>query len=146
MSSTKAPYKWLVFLNILAVLATVYLTYLHFKPEASTICNFSQRWDCEIVNKSIYSEFFGIPVSVLGMLTYSLLTAFAIRGFRHEQRRLLPLVLGCTIGGVGFSLYLTSVEAFILKTFCVFCVFQQIIILLDLGILASLYLHHKNNP
>ncbi len=143
MESTKTRYRWLVGLNLVAVLATIYLTYAHFKPSASEVCNFSEQWNCEIVNQSIYSEIFGIPVSILGFITYSLLTAFAIRGLKQNQTRLLPWVLLCVIGGVGFSLYLTGIETFVLKTYCIFCVVQQIIILLDLGIFSSLYLHHR---
>lgn len=145
MKSTTSRYRWLIFLNIVAILATAYLTYVHFKPDASTICSFSEKWDCEIVNKSIYSSFFGVPVSLLGMASYILLLIFSVRGLKHEQRRLLSLVLGCVIGAVGFSLYLTSIEAFVLKTFCIFCVTQQVIILLDLGIFSSLYLDHRKN-
>lgn len=146
MEITRTRYRWLVVLNLLAVLITIYLIYAHFKPSASGICNFSEKWDCEIVNQSIYSEFFGVPVSVFGFITYVLLSAFAIRGLKHQQARLIPLVLGCVIGGVGFSLYLTGIETFVLKTYCIFCVTQQVIILLDLGLITSLYLHHRKNP
>lgn len=146
MEITRNRYRWLLVLNLLAVLITLYLTYLHFAPSAAEVCNFSEKWNCEIVNQSIYSEFFGIPVSILGFFTYLLLSAFAYRGLKHQQARLVPLVLGCVIGGVGFSFYLTSVEFFILKTFCVFCVAQQVIILLDLGIVSSLFLHHRKTP
>ena len=145
MESTKTRYRWLVGLNLVAVLATIYLTYAHFKPSASEVCNFGEQWNCEIVNQSIYSEIFGIPVSILGFITYTLLTAFALRGLKHPQPKLLPWVLAGTVGAAGFALYLTGIEMFVLKTYCVFCVVQQVIILLDLGIFTSLTLHRKKS-
>jgi uncharacterized membrane protein len=143
MESTKTRYRWLVGLNLVAVLATIYLTYAHFKPSASEVCNFSEQWNCEIVNQSIYSEIFGIPVSILGFITYALLTAFALRGLKRSQAKLLPWVLAGTVGATGFALYLTGIETFVLKTYCIFCVVQQVIILLDLGLITSLTLHRK---
>jgi uncharacterized membrane protein len=143
MNSTRSRYRWLIFLNIIAVLATIYLTYVHFKPGASEVCNFSEKWDCEIVNQSIYSELWGIPVSILGFLNYAFLLSFSIRGLYKKQDKLLPWVLGATILATAFALYLTGIETFVLKTYCIFCVIQQIIILLDLGILTSLTLHRS---
>ena len=39
--------------------------------------------------------------------------------------------------GIGFSLYLTYIEAFVLFNFCIFCVGQQILIILIFGFLLS---------
>ncbi len=137
----KKLYSWLIVLNALALPVTAYLIYLHFEPSASTICNISKSFNCEIVNKSTYAELFGIPVSIFGFLTYLSLLIFTIRGFFNpeSQRKFLPHALAFLSFGVLFSLYLTSIEAFILQTFCLFCVIQQIIILSEWGILWKMW-------
>ncbi len=127
----------LVLINLSALLIAGYLTRLHFKPDLSDVCNFSERWNCDIVNKSTYSTLFGVPVAIFGALTYLSLLIFSIRGLYRDQNRLIPYVFLALNGALAFSLYLTGVEAFILKTFCVFCVAQQVLILLEYGIFLS---------
>jgi len=139
MKSTKAHYLWLLALNLLAIPVTLYLTYLHYKPELSDFCNFGEQWNCDIVNKSIYAELFGIPVSILGLITYILLLFFSIRGLKNDQSRFVPWVLAAVTGGVLFTLYLTGIEAMVLRTYCIFCVVQQVILLIQFGIFISLY-------
>lgn len=135
-------------LNFLAILATVYLTYLHYKPSASTICKINEYWDCEIVNKSTYSELFGIPVAILGLGTYLFLFTLAwalLKGVRftrwHKSLRavnLFWLMFAIVAGGILFSGYLTYTELFVLQAICIFCLAQQIIIILDLFVLLTI--------
>ncbi len=138
-------YKWLIGLNILAVPTSIYLTYLHYKPAGGegSFCNISEKFNCDIVNKSIYSELFGIPVAILGGIAYMLLLIFSIRGLFKDQSKLIPLVYFCVIGATVFTLYLTGIEIFVLKAFCLFCLTLQVIILTQLGIFTYLFRHNR---
>lgn len=139
---------WLMSLNVLALLLTGYLTYLHYKPSASTLCKINEYLDCDIVNKSVYSEFFGIPVAIFGFLTYLFLflVARALRkGFRFTRwhafftnHRVLWILFGVVAVGTLFSLYLTYIELFVLQAVCIFCFGQQLIILIELFLLLSI--------
>ena len=140
MKNLKNYYKALSVINFLALLVSAYLTYLHFAPEASDVCNLSEKWNCEIVNKSIYSEIFGIPVSILGLIAYLAFFIFSLRGLRRDQSKWLPYFLFFVAGGTAFALYLTGIEAFVLRTFCLFCVTQQVLILIELGLAIRLTL------
>lgn len=142
---TRLHYIILTILNAIAIPATAFLVYLHYQPEASTVCNLGAALNCDIVNKSIYAEIFGIPVAILGLITYLILLFFSIRGFFRNQKKLIPYLTLFTLGGVVFSLYLTYIEAFVLKTYCVFCVTQQIIILIQLGVFTHLWLKTKKS-
>jgi vitamin-K-epoxide reductase (warfarin-sensitive) len=144
--ATKKRYLALTVINLLALAISIYLATLHFKPDLSSVCVISEKWNCDIVNKSIYSQILGIPVSILGAVTYLLLLIFSIRGLFRDQKKFIPIVFLCLTGAVGFSLYLTGVEAFILKTFCIFCVTQQILILLEYGITLTLLKDLKSKP
>lgn len=142
-------------LTVLAVLAVIgmgvsaYLTYMHYKPEASEICTISERFNCDVVNKSMWSYidlgFTEMPVAIGGFFTY-LVIFFGVFGtlknwkFKRIHKWLRPGVVVRICGlitylGFLFSLYLTYVEAFKLKTFCLFCVAHQI----DIFIMAILF-------
>jgi vitamin-K-epoxide reductase (warfarin-sensitive) len=140
MKNLKNHYLLLSLINFLAILVSAYLTYMHFKPELTDICNLSEKWNCDIVNKSVYSEIFGIPVSILGLIAYTAFLTFSIRGLRHDQSKWLPYFLFFVAGGTAFALYLTGIEAFVLRTFCLFCVTQQVLILIELFLAIRLTL------
>lgn len=148
MSKIDKRLKWFLGLNALAILDTVYLTYMHFKPTASTLCKISDYLDCDIVNKSIYAELFDIPVSILGMLTYVLLFALGWAVLRNIKltkcwkalttSNVLWFMFALTSVGVLFSGYLTYIELFVLHAVCVFCMLQQAIIIADFFLLLSI--------
>lgn len=139
LKQTKKHYLALTVLNLMALPVTAYLTYLHYKPDASEICNISEAFNCGIVNKSIYSEIFGIPVAILGFLFYLAFLIFSIRGLKKDQTKWIPHATLATLAGTLFALYLTAIETFVLYTYCLFCVIQQIIILVELGIITHLW-------
>lgn len=138
-NKVKTIYKVLALLNALAIPITLYLTYLHFEPNASDICVLSEKWNCDIVNKSIYSSIFGIPVSVMGFFAYLSFLVFSIRGLKVDQSKWAGWFLFVVTGGTAFALYLTGIETFVLKTYCLFCVAQQIIILIEWVYAYQLY-------
>jgi uncharacterized membrane protein len=92
----------------------------HFRTGASP-CSINERWDCGAVNHSPFAEIEGVPVAVFGILGYA-----AIVGFALARRWWIVLLL--TTGAVGFSIYLTYVEARILETYCIWCVTSAAII------------------
>jgi uncharacterized membrane protein len=134
MKNTKKIYASLIGLNLLGALVSLYLSYIHFKPETSTICNFGEKWNCDIVNKSIYAEILGIPVALLGLIAYIGFFIFSVRGLKKDQKKIMPYYLVVLSLGLAFALYLTAIETFVLKTYCMFCVIQQVIILITFGL------------
>jgi len=86
----------------------------HFRTEASP-CAINERWDCGVVNHSPFAEIQGVPVAALGIVGYAAIAAFSLA-------RRWWIVLLLTTAAVGFSVYLTYVEARILETYCIWCV------------------------
>jgi uncharacterized membrane protein len=84
--------------------------------------------DCWSVNNSIYSEWNGIPISVFGMLAYIsiiLLLTFLnritfLKNFNHI------FVLGISLIGFIFSIYLTYLQIAVIKAICPFCIISAI--------------------
>jgi len=63
-----------------------------------------------------------------------------------EDRGLRLFLLLASFGGLGFSLYLTSIEAFILHTWCVLCLTSQATILLIVGSTVTLWRRGRIPP
>jgi len=101
-----------------AIVASVSL-YHHYGKETSSYCDFGQSFNCDIVNRSIYSEIAGIPVALVGLVGYLALLGLAT--IYRTQPETPKLLLAASLGGLGFALYLTYVEAFILDAWCILC-------------------------
>ena len=106
----------------------------HYAKSASEFCDFSQKFNCDIVNRSEYSEVEGIPVAGIGVLGYAAL--FFLSTFWRSRQETPNRLLAASAVGFCFALYLTYVEAERLKTWCILCVISQVLILL-IALLAA---------
>jgi len=91
----------------------------HYAKSATQFCDFSQRFSCDIVNRSEYSSIVGIPVAGIGVVGYGVLLALAT--FLRTRPETPNRLLGAAIAGLAFALYLTYVEAYVLETWCILC-------------------------
>ena len=91
----------------------------HYAKSATQFCDFSQRFSCDIVNRSEYSSMVGIPVAGIGVVGYGVLLALAT--FLRARAKTPNRMLGAAIAGLAFALYLTYVEAYVLETWCILC-------------------------
>lgn len=126
--------RYLIALLAIAGIAVAALALrIHYSMDAPP-CDINAHWDCGIVNHSRYSVMYGIPVAAIGIAGYGIIAFLAIlRRYR--------LLLLATIGGLAFTLYLTSIEARILEIWCLYCVISQAIMALIflLSIVALLW-------
>lgn len=91
----------------------------HYAKSESTFCEFGEKFNCDIVNRSEYSSVMGIPVAGIGVLGYGVLLALATV---YRSRVETPLrLLAAAVAGLVFALYLTYVEGFVLGTWCILC-------------------------
>jgi len=135
----------LLVLSLIGVGLTVYLTYQHFKVDESAFCNFNDYLNCDIVNKSEYSEFAGIPVSIMGMVAYVVFFIYSIGLLKSARWAQRSTGLMTVFGGVSLliSLVLTYIEFFVLYAVCIFCLSQQFVILFIFLLLLSLWRAHR---
>ena len=68
----------------------------------------------------------GVPVALIGILGYIALLAFAT--FYREKAETPGILLFGSVGGLGFALYLTYVEKYILFAWCILCLSSLAII------------------
>lgn len=107
----------------------------HYAKSATTYCDFGEKFNCDIVNRSEQSELMGIPVAAIGVVGYGVL--FVLSTFyRSRAETPLRLLVAATAGFV-FALYLTYVEGYVLMTWCVLCLTLLALIFL-ISVLAGL--------
>lgn len=91
----------------------------HYAKSATEFCDFSQKFSCDIVNRSEYSSIMGIPVAGIGVVGYGVL--FLLSTLWKVRSETPNRLLGASLAGLVFALYLTYVEAYVLSTWCILC-------------------------
>jgi uncharacterized membrane protein len=106
-------------LALVGVGIAAYLVYVHY-AHAKVLCSISHG--CETVQKSKYATLGGVPVALIGLLGYvGILASLFLRG---EFARLAGA--GMALVGVGFSGWLTYLEAARIHAWCQWCVASAI--------------------
>lgn len=100
----------------------------HYAKSDTTYCDFNQKLNCDIVNRSEFSTIADIPVAGIGLAGYILL--FLLSTLWRSRPDTPNWLLIAAWAGFLFSLYLTYVEAFKLRTWCIFCIASQCLIFL----------------
>ena len=98
----------------------------HYAKSATAYCDFSQKFSCDIVNRSQYSTIEGIPVAGIGVAGYAAL--FVLATFWRSRAETPTRLLIAALAGLAFALYLTYIEAYELMTWCVLCLFSLTLI------------------
>lgn len=91
------------------------------------VCNVGS---CETVQASPYSRILGIPVAAFGAVGYLALMGVALLGLQPRfagSRRVAALLIGGGVVGVGFSAYLTYLEAFVIHAWCQWCIISAVL-------------------
>jgi vitamin-K-epoxide reductase (warfarin-sensitive) len=106
---------------------------VHFMdPGAAPPCAVSEHWDCGAVNHSRFAVFppvmsdeapgkMHIPVAAIGIAGYGLMLVLALMG------RLWAVLQMAEIGFAAACM-LSYLEAFVLETWCIYCVWSQAIV------------------
>lgn len=115
--------RWLNFiiksLCVVGLLLSATSTYNHYVISKTEYCDINATFNCDIVNRSSYSEILHVPVAVIGILGYSMLLCISIWGNTSSFRRLRCIA---AFGGLAFGLYLAYVEEHILHAWCILCI------------------------
>jgi vitamin-K-epoxide reductase (warfarin-sensitive) len=115
-------------LSLAGVIVSAISLQRHYAKSATAFCDFSQRFSCDIVNRSEQSSIMGIPVAGIGVAGYAVLFLFST--FWKSRAKTPNRLLGTAIAGLVFALYLTYVEAYVLDTWCILCLTSLALILL----------------
>lgn len=128
---SQKPVLLLILLCSLLGLAVSVYDASHSWGTEDSFCDISAVFSCTVVNTSDYARILGIPVAHLGIAGYSILfTAGALLFFLGPTVSIERFLVFASGAAVVFSLYLTAIEAFVLRVFCPTCLASQTVILL----------------
>jgi vitamin-K-epoxide reductase (warfarin-sensitive) len=138
--------KLLVAVAVLAcagiVVSSVSLAH-HYSHSKTEFCDFSQAFNCDVVNRSEYSTVQGIPVALIGILGYG---ALLLLGTVYRAKAETPIMLlGAGVAGLGFALYLTYIEAYVLDAWCILCLSSLSLIFAITVLSAFVFLQRKRS-
>ena len=117
-------------LALCGLLVSAYLLFYKLGVIGSMACGV--EGECERVQASRYSEFLGLPVAAFGVGGYVVLLVVALYGLQESQvarphaTRWLALLSAL---GAAFSLYLLSLELFVIHAICRWCSVSGVLIL-----------------
>jgi uncharacterized membrane protein len=119
-----------------AAAIAAYLVYAHYNHDA-VICS---TGGCDTVARSEYSEIFGVPVGLLGVIGSLAILASLLRADR------LGLAAGVALTVCGFivAVYLVSVQLVVIDAVCDWCIVNDtlIVALLPLAVLRARGMTH----
>lgn len=126
--------KYLIALLAVAgiVVSSMALHIHYMDPNAAPPCPVVGHFDCGSVNHGKYSEFppksfdeqpgaIHIPVAAVGILGYTLIGVFALLGRFWIVLELAQIGFFC-------AAFLSFIEAFVIDTWCIYCLWSQGII------------------
>ena len=132
--------------SLIGVALSVFSLLTHASLVSSSFCDINATFDCDVVNKGVYSTIFGIPVALLGVIGYGFMFVASVLKRRQPTDRSITWILfGSAVGAFIFSLYLTSLEAFVLQTWCILCLGSQATIFILLMLITFL-LRNERKP
>jgi len=108
----------------------------HYGTSKTSYCDFGDNFNCDIVNRSVYSTVLGVPDALIGIVGYAFLLVMATIYRTRAQTHYILLI--ASTAGLGFALYLTYIEKFVLATWCILCLSSLGVILLITALSAFL--------
>src|SRR5258708_18306570 len=96
-------------LSLAGVIVSAISLQRHYAKSATSFCDFAEKFNCDIVNRSEYSTLIGIPVAGIGVVGYGAL--FALSTFFRTRKDPVNQLMGAAIAGLAFALYLSYIEA-----------------------------------
>ncbi len=91
---------------------------------------------CESVQASPWAVVLGLPVPLTGVLGYGTLFALALAGVQPRfasDHRIGAALVGFSLVAFLFSLYLSGVEAFLIRAWCRWCIGSAVVATLLFG-------------
>lgn len=118
----------ILILSIVGLITSVYMTYAHY--ESAGLCELAKSNSCDIVNKSEFSELFGIPVPFIGVAGYLALILASLLKLINAPlfKELNFYIFLMAVAGFGFTLYLKYLELFVLRAICRLCLVSAVAI------------------
>lgn len=117
------------FLIAIGLVVSGYLTYVKM-TDVAMVCVDSGIFDCGVVQNSVYSRMFGIPIAYMGFATYIVLGAILLleKRVRFLEENGLIMFFGINLFAFLFSMWLVYVQFVLLQALCPWCLAHEVVI------------------
>jgi len=126
--TSRRLYQLIAVLALAGMVVSSVSLHHHYGTSQTNYCDFGASFNCDIVNRSVYSTVLGIPDALIGIFGYGLLLVLAT--FYRTKAETPFMLLIASTAGLGFALYLTYIEKFVLATWCILCLSSLMLIIL----------------
>ncbi len=109
---------------VAGILVAGYLTYVELTLVQATC---GVVGNCNAVQQSSYAHILGIPVGVIGIMGYLIILSLWMMNRYKNQQWIDGVLFVMALVGVGFSIYLTILEPFVIGATCVWCLTSSVI-------------------
>jgi uncharacterized membrane protein len=133
-ATSRRVFQLIAGLALVGVAVSSVSLFHHYGTSQTNYCDFGASFNCDIVNRSVYSKVLGIPDALIGIIGYAVL--FVLATFYRKEADTPYMLLVASTAGLGFALYLTYIEKFVLATWCILCLSSLTLIIL-ITVLAS---------
>jgi uncharacterized membrane protein len=123
----------LILLALLGAIISGYLWYHHIvlvenlNSDNLVPCEIGESFNCDLVNTSVYSEMFGIPIAAFGLLAYLLILGLVLINYPKNQIRKIHILLTLTGLMSAYSIYLFIISKTVIGSYCLFCMATYLI-------------------
>jgi uncharacterized membrane protein len=120
-SNQKSPLGWIIAMLIFAFIGfadAVYMSTVHFMGELP-VCSVIEG--CDVVAMSPYSTIGPIPVSLLGVLFYTLMLASGVFWIDTRKSSIFKYLPYITVPAFAFSAWLVYIMFFEIEALCIYC-------------------------
>lgn len=120
-----------IVLSVLGIVNAAYLAYKHYAGRGGPlVCPLNH--DCSVVTESRWSSYFGVRNELLGLAFYLIVFALAISTVAAPALydSITPLLIFTTGAGLFFSLFLTALQTFVIRSYCFYCLLSALTTLL----------------
>jgi uncharacterized membrane protein len=131
----------LIVLTVIGIGLATYLTYIHY-ANVKPLCG-RGGGTCLKVQTSEYSKLAGVPVALIGLIGYILILGTLLA---PDEERWRFATVALTLGGFGFSAYLTYREVFSLEAICEYCVGSAVLMTILLCLSLWRFLRGDEQP
>ncbi len=118
----------LMALSLVGLFVSAYLLWEYTSPAHPMVC---MGGGCDAVRASVYSHIVGLPVPIFGIFMYGFLVLLLFlypllpTSIARLTQRGVLLISGAAFL---FSIYLTGLEAFVIHSWCVWCVLSALLV------------------
>lgn len=126
-SPSRARWPWWVALlaSLVGLGLSIVLAQIHFKthtdPGFHSLCAIGRTVNCDMVARSPYSVFFGVPVATWGIFAYALSTIVSLWGLLRPSRLAVGCGLGLSLVYLASTAVLGTISAFVVTAICIVC-------------------------